>query len=106
MTNKVRPIGPDEVESQKEMDFPDAVFESFNELIAQQFTSGSATIKQEDVVALMVEKGLNHGEIFDKGWLNVEEVYRSAGWKVSYDKPGYNESYPATFTFRRPPKRS
>ncbi len=32
-------------------------------------------------------------------WLNVEELYRAQGWTVTYDKPGYNESYPATFTF-------
>ena len=82
-------------------DFPDAVFDAFNELIAQKFSGGSATIKQDDVVALMVQKGLDRQEIFDKGWLDVERVYRSQGWKVQYDKPGYNESYAANFTFSR-----
>lgn len=32
-------------------------------------------------------------------WLNFEGAYRRAGWKVEFDKPGYNESYPATFKF-------
>jgi len=53
----------------------------------------------------MVKKGLNRAEIFDKGWLNVEEVYRAAGWAVEYDKPGFNESYSATFTFKCLSKR-
>ena len=58
-------------------------------------------MEQGVAVKLMVEKGLNRNEIFNKGWLNIEEVYRSAGWKVNYDKPAYNESYDAYFTFER-----
>jgi len=105
MPDKVRPIKPNEIEGEKERTFPDAVLQSFNELITQKFSNGSATIKQDDIVALMVQKGLNKDEIFEKGWLDVEGVYRTAGWKVSYDKPGFNESYPATFEFSRSKKR-
>src|SRR3989338_5420223 len=101
MANKVSPIRPDEVAKEQSITFPDAVFESFNALILQNFVNGYATIKQEDVVTLMVDKGLVVNDIFKKGWLNVEEAYQQAGWKVKYDKPGYNESYPATFEFKR-----
>jgi hypothetical protein len=52
-------------------------------------------------VALLVKKGLKKQQIFDDNLLDVEEVYEKAGWKVEYDKPAFNESYPATFTFRR-----
>lgn len=99
MADKVRPIKPSEVAAEKAKVFPDAVFESFNEIIAQASTGGSVTIKQADVVELMVKKGLKEEEIQRSGWLNIEEAYRAAGWKVEYDKPAYNESYPATFTF-------
>ena len=99
MADKIRPIRPSEVAKKKEIIFPDAVFTAFNELIAQQFYNGSATIKQDDIVELMVKKGLYRAEIYKRGWLNIEDTYRKAGWKVEYDKPGYNESYPATFTF-------
>jgi hypothetical protein len=47
----------------------------------------------------MAAKGLNRNEIFKKGWLDVEEIYGKAGWKVEYDKPGYNEDYAAHFIF-------
>ena len=104
MPDKVRPIRPDEVEDEKQRTFPKEVFESFNELITQKFSSGHATIKQDDVVELMVKKGLKEEEIFVKGWLDVEAVYRKEGWEVKYDKPGYNESYPAIFEFKRPRK--
>lgn len=99
MTANVRPIKPSEVAKKKKNDIPDAVFEAFNELIAKKFSDGYATVKQADAVALMEKKGLNPNEVYNNGWLNVEEVYRAAGWKVEYDKPAYNESYPATFTF-------
>ncbi len=39
--------------------------------------------------------------VFAKGWLEVEDIYRKAGWKVKYDKPAYSENYPATFKFER-----
>jgi hypothetical protein len=105
MPDKVRPIKPQDVTKEKKRAFPDAVLSAFNELIAQKYSGNSATIKQSDVVALMIEKGLDRGEIYDKGWLDVEEIYGSVGWSVVYDKPGYNESYPATFTFKPKPKQ-
>jgi len=101
MAGKVRPIKPCEVAKGKKMVFPDEVLESFNELISQRFSGDSATIQQKDVVKLMIKKGLARKEIFANGWLDVEEVYRSVGWKVEYDKPGYNEAYDANFTFVR-----
>jgi hypothetical protein len=38
-------------------------------------------------------------DVFKNGWLNVEHLYETHGWKVEYDKPAYNEDYPATFKF-------
>jgi hypothetical protein len=40
-------------------------------------------------------------DVYDKGWLNIEPVYAEFGWVVEYDKPGYNESYDATFEFTK-----
>jgi len=50
---------------------------------------------------LMAATGKTRDEVFDKGWLNIEPMYRAAGWKVVYDKPAYNESYEPTFTFTK-----
>lgn len=100
MADKMRPITPDEIEHVRKAILPDAVFESFNELIAQNWDGNSATIKQKDVVALMAAKGLDRLEIYDKHWLDIEGIYRLMGWKVTYDKPGFTESYDAMFIFR------
>jgi len=97
----VHPIKPSEVAKKKAIDFPDAVFEAFNQLIAQNFSAGYAVVKQDEVVALMVKKGLKRGEIFRNHWLDVEDVYKAAGWKVEYDKPAYCESYDAFFSFKK-----
>lgn len=98
----VEPIKPDEVVEQKQKLFPDEVMEAFNELIAENYQNGSATFQQNEVVKRIVEKkGCESAEIFKNHWLDVEDVYRNAGWKVEYDKPAYNESYAATFTFRK-----
>lgn len=99
MAKKVKPIKPGEVAAKKQKDFPDAVFEAFNELIAENFGGGSARFTQEKAEKLMVAKGLGRSDIYKKGWMDIEDVYEKAGWKVDYDRPGYNESYAATFTF-------
>lgn len=101
MTDKVRPIKPSEVGERKASNFPGEVFEAFNEMIAAKFSDREATFTQKEVVALMVQKGLNGDEIFKKGWLDVEEAYEAAGWKVEFDQPGFNETFTATFTFKR-----
>lgn len=44
---------------------------------------------------------LLRGDVFERGYLDIEETYRKAGWSVVYDKPGYNETYDAFYTFTR-----
>jgi hypothetical protein len=96
------PIRPEQVGGLKGKYIPAFVFEVFNDEIARHLSNGLAKVKQETVVARLVELQLNRQEIFDKGYLNIEEAYQAVGWTVSYDKPGYNESGEAMFTFRLP----
>jgi len=91
----VKPITPDDL---ADREFPDEVIEAFNELIVE----GAGRVVQREVVDRIVSKMcVTDGEIFEKGWLNVEETYRKAGWDVVYDKPGFNETYRAFFMFTR-----
>lgn len=94
-----QPIKPSDVAKTKESVFPNEVLEAFNEIIATNYHRNSSCFRQDDVVELMVKKGLKRKDIFENHWLDVEAVYQNAGWNVEYDAPGYNESYPATFTF-------
>jgi hypothetical protein len=97
----VKPIRPDEISGKKEQSFPDAVLQSFNELIVEKYSHGQASFTLEDVIKLMVKKGLKRKDIFDKGYLDVEPVYEAQGWKVVFDNPGYNETYSANYTFKK-----
>ncbi len=84
---------------------PDKVIEAFNEMIAQNCSNGSSTFTQKEVVALIVSKGIDEDQLLDNRWLDVEGIYRKADWSVKYDKPGFNETYDATFTFSKKRKR-
>lgn len=101
MVNKVKPIKASEIDNKKGEAIPDSVFEVFNELITKNYSGGSATVYQKDVVRMLVKKGLTGSEIYDNHWLDVEDIYRKAGWKVKYDKPAYCETYDAYFVFSR-----
>ncbi|HET8688481.1 MAG TPA: hypothetical protein VFM18_17860 [Methanosarcina sp.] len=108
---KIKPIRPSEVAVKKMQQFPDFVIEAFNQLIAENYNDGarSAVVKQDDAVKRILELAtssfvsdltpVTRDTVYDKGWLNIEEIFKAAGWKVTYDKPAYNESYPAKFEF-------
>ena len=96
------PLSPAEMQALQTEQIPDEVFVAFNALISRRIMGGRATVHQNEVLALLEEQGMNRREIFDNHWLDVEDSYREQGWKVEYDKPGYNESYEAYFVFRLP----
>ncbi len=101
----MKPITPQEVAQQKLSNIPEFVIEIFNELIAENFSGRSSVVLQNDVVKRVQKKldedSRNAGYLMNYTWLNVEEIYEEVGWKVTYDQPGYNESYDATFTFKK-----
>lgn len=101
-----QPIKPSQVIKKKKDSIPDFVIESFNELIVKHFNGSYSTIQQDEVLSVILSKmpeGSTRQNVFDNNWLDVEDIFRKAGWQVNYDKPAYNESYPATFKFD--PKR-
>ena len=100
--NKViKPITPQEAREKEGSYIPQFVIESFNEAIIQNLRGKESTVIQKDVVAVIKEKmkGLKIKD-FNSDWLNVEPLYKKEGWEVTYDKPGYNESYDASFCFK------
>lgn len=99
----VAPITPDQVIEKRRAGIPPQVFEAFNELLERKYQGGSCAIAQDEAVDLILEKrtDMNCAQIFESGWLDIEPSYRDAGWDVTYDKPGYSESYAARFVFSR-----
>lgn len=99
------PIRPKDVTARKAAQIPEEVFEVFNELIARDWNGYAATVRQDEVVRLLVERGIDRARVFSEHMLDVEQAYRAVGWAVSYDRPAYNEEYPATFNFRKKSSR-
>ncbi len=101
----IKPITPAEVIDEKEKIIPSFVLEVFNGCIAKNWNGYNSKFKLNDVFVL-VEKAMKvsqfTGDKFEPQWLDIEPIYEKAGWKVTYDKPGYNENYDATFEFKKP----
>lgn len=96
------PIRPEDVTARKTATVPGEVIEEFNELIAATWDGHQSVVGQAEVAAAIAERfGISRQEVFDRHLLDVEPVYRDAGWLVAYDKPGWNETYPARFIFTR-----
>lgn len=103
----IKPISPDEALALKAEDFPDEVISSFNALIAKHFKDGEAVVMQNEAVNAIYAafkasgKNITKQGIFDKNYLDVEEVYQKQGWTVDFDQPAYCETYEAFFVFRK-----
>lgn len=102
-TGPIKPITPNEVLSAKASKIPDEVIAEFNELIANDWNGHRSVVRQNEICTLVAKRlDVKRQTVFDNKWLDVEDIFRQAGWKVEYDKPGYNETYEATFTFSKP----
>ena len=100
---KKGPIAPDEIGKYKSTYFPEEVYKAFNELIVKNFSGDQATVYQDDVVEYIMKlmPHLSREQVFEKKYLDVEQVYRNEGWNVSYSKPGYNETGKSYFIFQK-----
>ena len=97
MTTTVTPISPKDLTPT----IPDVVIEAVNTLLSKHYKVRGTTIKQEDIIQeiIKIKPDLTRATIFDGGYLDFEAAYEAKGWSVTYDKPGYNETYPASFLF-------
>lgn len=101
MTN---PITPQEAKESAASTIPQCIIEAVNKLLSQNIGNNkSIKILQDDILeeaGAGKENKAFRQQIFDKGWLNIENLYAKFGWHVTYDKPAYCETYPASFTFK------
>lgn len=81
----VKPISPDEVTAKKLQTIPAEVIEVFNDLIARAWNGRVAIVSQAAAVE-RIERAMeiNRSEIYSKGYLDIEPIYRAQGWKVVY----------------------
>lgn len=96
------PIAPSEVADLKTTLIPEYVFNAFNHMIAKKWNGSSSSFTQDAVIDKICEtQTVDRQYLFSNNYLDVEDSYRKAGWVVEYDKPAYNETYEAMFTFKK-----
>lgn len=92
----MEPIRPEDVKAHSR---DDTIIEIVNKMIEQEWDGTRAQLYLRDVAdAYMHLTGLS---AYAQKVLSFEQIYRDAGWKVVFDKPAYNDSYPAIYTFSR-----
>lgn len=105
ISGTIKPITPQEITDQKLKIFPEFVFEAFNQLLAEKFVNRTSKVNlpQKEVIDKIISlsgETINRTDIFENGYLNVEQVYRDSGWIVDYHKPSYADMFDAYFEFR------
>jgi hypothetical protein len=96
------PLKPSEVLMVRRDTILTEVIDVFNEFITQRFDGRQAVVQKDDVVDVLVNKGFDRQDIYTKHLLNVEDVFRQAGWVVTYTSPDRDESFNPYFTFKAP----
>lgn len=104
----IKPLRPEDMNEAKKLVIPDFVLQAVNMCMAKNLVRGHGSITQDEVISYILEhnSGITRQQIFDNNWLDFEPLYEEAGWKITYDKPGYDETYEAHWVFKakqRPP---
>lgn len=97
----IKPILPNEVQEVKNSMIPEGIIKIFNDLIVMKWNGYAASFTQDEAVKLCEEAGFNMKQVYANKWLDIEPLYRSLGWNVKWDKPGYNDSYSAHWEFTK-----
>lgn len=98
----IKPIKPSEVV--KKNTIPDEMIKVVNELIVEKWDGRSAVVHQTDIMDRFLKRTPTDPklkqQIYDKGWLNFEPIFRDSGWDVKYEYPDRDESWSSFFRFQ------
>lgn len=102
----ILPISPQEAAKSVKAVIPECIIAATNKLLVKNLNGKSAKILQDEIVKEVCadkdDPDAFREQIFANKWLDIEETYRKVGWKVTYDKPAYYETYSAYFIFEKP----
>ena len=105
-----KPISPIDASQLRNVAIPDEVIQAINSLIVKNLRGRgmriSSKFKAVDLIDLTLAnfkaagKYVTSQELYDNGWMGFEDLYQTQGWKITYDRPGYNENYDSTYEFQ------
>jgi hypothetical protein len=104
---EIKAITPQQAKAIAITQIPDFVIGVVNDLIIKKISPNSKNpscyIKQDEIVNEIMKAVdgtmISRQQVFDNHWLDFEPIFEASGWKVDFDKPGYNEDYDAVFKF-------
>ena len=97
---QVKVLGPDEMIKHWEQALPDAVVETFNELLAKKFNGTSAMVTEKELLSSLLEKGMQAKVVNEQRWLSqTKELYQTRGWKIYFKSPGWDDNFDSYFHF-------
>ncbi len=102
---KIKPITPEEAVGEHGASIDPLIIKVVNKFLSDGFSrlNGEVSIKQEEIVTAYKAAGgkLSGEQLFEKKQLDFEDLYREAGWKVSYNSPDRGESFKEYFKFAK-----
>lgn len=104
---EIKPISPKDIDDAKSSTVHPKMIEAANNLIVKNWHGYSASFKLKELVAefaRIYEGETTESRVYKEQNLDIEDVFRKAGWKVHYDSPGYCEDYDAYFEFTKKKK--
>jgi hypothetical protein len=100
---EIKPFTPSEAKKHHAEGLPNEVISAINELLAENYSAGRASIRiEKEVMIARIQgkmEGLSRERIIANNWLEIEAAYESFGWKVSYDNPSIGDTWVASFVF-------
>lgn len=99
----IKPISPEEVVPLKKEKLPEIFLEIINSVIAKNWDGVSSEFTYDD---LLKESKLYNleGQKLQLGYTDFGAIYEAEGWKISVDRPGFNETYSTMYEFKKKKK--
>jgi hypothetical protein len=107
-----KPLTPAEAKKKRIESIPNAVVRAVNSLLDDTTVRFGVTALREAILRELKAEAENYSPEtmpdwckftdptrFPSAWFDFEPIFMKAGWEVSYDRPGYNESGETTWTF-------
>lgn len=90
----MKPITPSKAKKDAKSNIPDFVIEGVNNAIKLFYCKDGFTILQKDImieVCKLKPDDITTEIIFKNNWLDFEDIFREAGWYITFHKPAYND---------------
>lgn len=84
-----QPISPGDAMKQQSGQLPEAVIQTFNELLVKRVKNGYALLYKPEIMEGLHMKGFKSADIDDRDFLNInriKKIYEVVGWDVSREE--------------------